>query len=332
MNPMKDTRIVVSGIGAVSAAGFGRRTLFETIVGAHSGIHEITLLDTEEGGAETAAEVPPFDVADYALTPKTYLDRTADIGFAAMKLVVEDAGMNPAAMGDTGRTGLAIGTAVGDQATAETFFEGLLAKGPRFVKPLLFPHAYSNTAASLLAIEYGLHGVHWNFANGFTAGSSAIVAACDAIRLGKADAVFAGGIEALSDTLYKGFTATGMLSQPGPGGEAERCAPFDRTRNGFVLGEGGALALFESEDHARHRKAHMYAEVAGIGQAAAPRRGPSADAVRRAMQKALDAASLTGGRIDMILAHANGSIESDGCEAEAIGALCPEIPMSSVKP
>jgi len=313
--------VVITGAGPVSALGLGREAFREALRNGTDGVDEITMFDAEPYGVTRAAEIPDFDVDEYLVGRKTYLDRASEIAFAATALAVRDARLELAEL-DRSRLALAVGSAAGSQETSALFFEDYLAKGPRFVKPILFPHTYSNTAGSLLAIEYKLDGPHLNFASGLVSSGLALTAAVDLIRQGRADAALAGGYEALSEVIVAGYALTGDLAA---NGEHRAAAPFGLGRTGFVLGEAGAMLVLEEQAHARSRGAEIRAEVLGVGMASGP--AVSRDAAgashqaARAMGSALDAAGLPPAELGCLLAGANGSRRLDAVEAEAIDCL-----------
>ena len=346
---MTSKRVVITGLGPVTAAGIGREAFFAALAAGRSGIGELTLFDPEQYGSRLAAELPPeFKVEDYLRSQKTYLDRASELAFAAMSLALTDSGLNLKSENLAG-IGLTLGTAAGSLGTATAFYRDYLEKGPRLVKPVLFPNTYSNTAISLLAIEYGIAGPHLNFASGFISSACALTAGFDLIRQGRAEVIFAGGVEALSETLYAGCARNGQLS-PGPDGGLEICAPFDSRHNGFILGEGAAILVLEELEHARQRHATIYGEFLGAGLGSAslkwsdrlgPTNGneplpPLSNGLQRVMELACRDADLAQGEISWILAHADGLAETDRQEARAIATLlgtkAAQVPVTSIKP
>ena len=247
---MSDRRTVITGVGPVSAIGTGRDAFFEAVKEHTVGIGAVSLFEVPD---TVAGEITDFDVEDYLESPKAYLDRSSQFAFAAMSLAMEDAGLDQEDI-DGERTGLVIGSAYGSLGTMELFFRDVLDKGPRFAKPFLFPHTYSNTAISLLAIEYGLTGPHLNFAAGYISAANAIVAARDLIQSGRADLVFAGGYESLSEALLKAYA---LEDSPGPG-------------DGIAVGEGAGIVVLEELKHATAREAHVYAEIVGAALGSGP--------------------------------------------------------------
>ena len=249
-------RILITGLGPVSSIGIGREEFFAGLADGRSGIAEITGFDVSGREVATAAEVQDFYVEDYLESEKTYLDRCSEFALAGCALALQDAGYaEPAA-----NVGISLGTAFGCLDTMRAFLERVIEKGPRLANPLLFSHSYPNTPGSLSAIEFSLSGFNATCCTGMSSGATAIAWAVDALRLGRAEAILAGGMEAFSETLYEG-----CLSQ----------------RESPVLGEGAGVILLETEDAAQRRGATPIAELAGCGMAAEP-----AGAIRAAREDA----------------------------------------------
>ncbi len=322
---MTDRRVVITGVGPVSAIGIGRDAFFEALRKGRSGIGPVAGFSTDRLVSKLAAEVRGFDVRDYLETEKAYLDRCSQLAFAAMSLALEDGNLN---LKETDRSaiGLMLGSAAGCLESTSLFFGDFLEKGPRFVKPIIFPHTYANTTISLLAIDYGLDGYHLDFASGSTSSASAILQGYDRIRTGRNPLVLAGGVDALSPLLYEGYERAGRLS-PHDGGGLESCAPFDTGHNGMVLGEGAGILVLEEWEHARTRGARVYGEISGGGAL-----GGIAGAMRLACR------GLPGGceDLDYVSAAANGSRALDRAETQALqevlGANPGRVPVSSIKP
>ena len=239
---MSERRVTITGAGPVSAIGIGREAVFDALHERRGGIGPVSLFEIE---GMQAAEIKDFDVEEHLETPKAYLDRSSEFAFAAVSLALEDAGLDVDDI-DKPRTGLILGSAYGSLGTMELFFRDVLDKGPKFAKPFLFPHTYSNTAISLIAIEYGLTGPHLNFACGYVSAANAIIAGYDLIRAGRADIVLAGGYESLSEALLKAYA---LEDAPEPD-------------NGIAIGEGAGIVILEELEHANAREAHVYGEVA----------------------------------------------------------------------
>ena len=323
-------RVVITGVGPVSAIGIGREAFFAALAEGRSGIGPVS-----SGVAGLVAEVRNFDVRDYLETEKAYLDRSSQLAFAAMSLALEDANLDLKSL-DRATIGLILGSAAGCLESAQLFFADFLEKGPRFVKPIVFPHTYSNMPISLLAIEYGLSGYHLGLTSGVTSSAVALVQAYDLVRTGRCPLVLAGGFEALSPLLRRGYELTGRVS-PLDGGGTEGCAPFDAARNRFVLGEGAGILVLEDAAHAAQRGAPVLGEVLGgsLGsdaslcgrEGATPGHG-LATVMRRACRQMP--------RLDYVSAAAHGGPVTDRVEAlalcEFLGADAATVPVSSIKP
>jgi len=329
-NDKMNRRVVVTGVGPVSAIGIGRAAYFAALAEGRSGIGPVS-----GGAAGLAAEIKDFDVREYLETEKAYLDRASQLAFAAMSLALEDANLDLKSM-DRSAIGLILGSAAGCLESAQFFFGDFLEKGPRFVKPIVFPHTYTNTTISLLAMEYGLSGYHLSLTSGMTASMVALVQAYDLVRTGKCPLVLAGGFEALSPLLRRGYELTGRLS-PRDGSGPEGCAPFDAARNGFVLGEGAGILVLEEADHAAQRGAPVLGEVLGgnLGSDSSlcKRQGV---ALGHGLAHVMRHASRQMSSVDYVSAAAHGGPVTDRIEAlalrEFLGVKAGTVPISSIKP
>jgi len=257
-------RVVITGVGPVSAIGTGRDAFSAAIVAGKSGIIvEKDLPSPNPPGSHRYAPVKDLRVEEYLESPKAYLDRSSQFAFAATALALEDASLDP-----TPDMGIVLGTAFGSLETMTVFFDGFLEKGPRFAKPFLFPHAYANTAISLLAIEYGLKGFHLSLASGFISGAAAVAEGFEQVRNGRSAVVLAGGYEALSPALLHGLRLAGWTGDVAGVDDPGHLAP----------GEGAAVLVLEDREHALARKARVLGEITGVGLS-----GDIADALRAAM-------------------------------------------------
>lgn len=292
-------RVVITGIGPVSSIGVGKDDFFEGLTMGDDGVGECSLYREKPFADMAVGEVTDFVLKDYFSKPKGYLDRATQFGFAGTTLALRDADLSfEGTAGD--RCGIALGTETGCFETAGKFYADYLAKGPRFVKPILFPHTYSNTSISMLAIEYGLRGPHLAFASGAGAGAQAVQAAGEQIRLGRADIMLTGGVEALSREWLAALSAEGTLATDGVS------APFDKDASGVVPGEGAGMLVLEDFEHAVSRGARIYGELV-----------------------------LDQRETDGVFSCANGLPETDSTESAAIVKLMnksgKEIPVTAVK-
>lgn len=287
--------LVLTGIGPVSAIGIGREKFASALLAGQSGVGEVTGFDVEHCQCKLAAEIIDFDVKKYLATEKGYLDRNSQLAFAAMRLAMDDAQLKVAPE-SAGRVGLCLGTCFGNMDTARAFYQKMQEKGPKFAPPFIFPHTYNNTTASLLAIEYGIKGVHANFSSGAAAGAEAIAYAIHNLKFGKADVVFAGGVEALSQPVFFALDKAGKLK--GPEGTP-----------GFILGEGACMLVLETASHAKHRGARILARISSIGVARE---------TKASILAALEDARVSVDDIGLIISAANGSPGLDNAESNAL--------------
>lgn len=313
-------RVVVTGIGAVTPVGNNIEAMWNSMVNGVCGIGPITSFDTGECKAKLAAEVKGFDPLDYM--PKleaSRADRYTQFAVAAAEEAVKDSGI----MGkvDPGRFGVYLGAGIGGIHTFETEHEKLMQKGPRRVSPLFIPMMIANMAAGALAIRYQCKGPALPAVTACASGSNAIGEALRLIRHGYADAVISGGTEAaICPMAVAGFANMQALSAAECAEEA--ALPFDKRRNGFVMGEGAGILVLEEKEHALSRGAHIYGEVCGYGStcdayhmtALDPEGSRGAQAIRDAMQEA----AYTADDVVYINAHGTGTPMNDSSETHLI--------------
>jgi len=252
---------------------------------------------------------------------------------ASVKLAIQDAGLQLEDE-DSERIGIMIGTGLGSSKTVDLFFRDLVQKGPHEVTPLLFQTSVPNAICSHASIEFGIKGINTTFSHKEVSAESAIIHAFKALRRGKAEVIFAGGGDEISEHLYNVYATLGTLSpQRSPYPEGMR--PFDRTRNGFVLGEGSGILVMETLDHARARGASLYAEVVGFGMVGGSDGVWSYDTNGSLMAKAISQAVGDHSRADYICAAANSTQPLDLAETRAIkrvfGKRADKISISAVK-
>ena len=309
---------VITGLGPVSALGVGIDPFVTALREERCCIAPLERFADNPDEALLGVDRPDFDVDTFLKGRKTYLDPSSELALAAIALAIRDADLDEATLG---RAGLCLGSAHGPTETMGLFIDDLVAKGPRFVKPILFPHTYLNTAVSLAAIEFDMHGPHLNLASGFTAAAQAIAAGIDLVRDGRADVMVAGGFEALSEYLLWGYESAGLLSLCDE--VASLGGPFGRERDGFVPAAAAGALVIEARDHARARGARVYAELAGVGMSSTgANEAPAAGGLARAMRAALREGRVRPDGVSLVAAAANGSIEGDHDEAAAIRSAC----------
>jgi len=252
---------------------------------------------------------------------------------SAARLAIEDSALDLKEE-DSSKIGISIGTGLGSSDTVDQFFRSLLKEGPLGAAPMLFQTAVPNAITSHCAIEYGIKGVNITFSHKESSTEMAVTFAYHLLNEGRADVVFTGGGDELSEPLYHVYSMLGALS-PGRGKGLEGMRPFDQARNGIVLGEGGGILVLETLEHAEKRGARIYAEMGGVGLAGSTggllRYDVKGDSIARAMSLAareLDA-------VDYISAAANSTPDLDRGEALAIkkifGKRAKEVSVSSLK-
>jgi 3-oxoacyl-[acyl-carrier-protein] synthase II len=327
-------RVVVTGISCISCFGIGHAALVDAIGSARSGIGPIARFDTDGCRSRQAAMIRDFDPAQFISPLKLRrVDAVGRTALACARLLLDDAGVVPG-----GNTGIALGTATAGLDSLVDYMGGLTDHGPTGVPAILFSNTVPNAPASLCAIEFGLRGPNVTFNQREASSLGALVYSVGAIRDGRTAAMITGGADCVEETYFKIHDRLRALSPMGTGPPAvEAARPFDRDRNGFILGEGGFLLLIESATAAEQRGARIYGEIAGVGAAASKTEmnGWPADGkgLARSMRGALSDAGLHAEDIAAVIGTSNGSPVLDGHEAEAIVDVfgTRTLPVASVK-
>jgi len=332
-------RVVITGMGAITPLGNDAPTTWAALVAGRSGIGPVTQFDASEFPTRIAGEVKGFDAdATFGRREARRMDRYTQFALAAADQAIKDAGL---IITDTiaPRVGVVIGSGVGGIISLLEQAEVLRTRGPRRVSPFLIPMMLQDTAPGQVAINFGLKGPNFAVISACATGANAIGEAAEVIRRGSADVMLAGGAEAgIVPIAFAGFCIMQAVSTRND--EPQRaCRPFDATRDGFVIAEGGGVVVLESETHARARGARIYAEVAGYGATAdayhitAP--DETGDGAARAMQVALDTAGLAPEQIGYLNAHGTSTPLNDKGETRAIkkvfGDHAYHLPISSTK-
>lgn len=314
-------RVVVTGIGLVSPLGIGTEANWQGLQAGRSGIGRITRFDASNFAAQIAGEVKGFDPLQFFEKKEVKkVDVFIQYAVAASQFAVEDSGLKIDGRGD--RVGVAIASGIGGFATIEREHRALLEGGPRKISPFFIPAAIINLAAGHVSIRFGAKGPNMATCTACSASAHAIGDACEIIRRGDADAMIAGGSEAAITPMgVGGFAAMRALSTRNDDpGRASR--PFDRDRDGFVIGEGAGVMVLEEREAALARGARIYAEVAGYGASAdafhitAP--SEDGDGAVRSMQAALRSAGVDGSVVAYINAHGTSTPLNDRLETLAI--------------
>lgn len=325
-------RVVVAGIGVITAIGEGREDFWNNLLQGHNGISRVTAFDTSRYPVHNAAEVRGFEPDRYVrrLRPKP-IGRATQFAIAAGRLALEDGAMHAETL-DPCRVGVVIGTTSGEPHFIEALDNALIAGRPEDVDGAFVRQYPSHVIAVQVAAEFRFAGPTLTVPTACAAGNAALAFAYDAIRSGTVDVMLAGGTDAFSRISYTGFSRLGAIAR-------DRCQPFDRKRQGMIPGEGSAMLLLESEEHAGRRGARVYAEVAGYGLSCDAHHmtsgHPAGHGAARAMEMALASAGLQPGDVSYISAHGTGTVVNDRLETIAIkrvfGRTAYSIPVSSIK-
>jgi 3-oxoacyl-[acyl-carrier-protein] synthase II len=342
---MPHHRVVITGIGALTAIGSGRDGLWRGIQRGESGIRRLTRFDASTFESQIAGEVTDFDPLAYFPARRVKrLDRFAQFALVAAKMALDDSqqGSGPLCSGESPypQMGVCAGTALGGVALAEHQHELFMRQGIRAVNPALAFLVFGGSGGSHIAIELGFTGPGNTNSNSCGSGAIALGEAFRYIQQGHAVAMVAGGAEApLAPLTFGAFDVLHAMSKNNDD-PARACRPFDATRDGFVMGEGAAMFILEERGHALARGAHIFAEILGYASnndawhMLAPR--PDGSCAARCIRGAMADARISPGQVDYINAHATGTPLGDAAETLAIqqvfGARARRIPVSSTKP
>jgi 3-oxoacyl-[acyl-carrier-protein] synthase II len=332
------TRIVITGVGAVSPLGLDVPALWEALKTGQSGAGRITLFDAEPFETKIAAEVKGFDPAKYFEHREARrMDRYTQFATVAAMQAVKQANLDCAKEGPD--VGVLIGSGIGGITTLSAQMATLAEKGPRRISPLLVPMMIADAAAGHVSITLGAKGMNFCATSACSSGADAVGEACEIIKRGDVQVMIAGGAEApITPIAIAGFNAAGALSVRNDAPQ-KASRPFDALRDGFVMGEGAAVLVLESLDHALKRNATILAELAAYGATSdafhITQPAQDGEGGAKAMQMALRKAGMTTKDIDYINAHGTSTAMNDKCETMAIKSVFGEdahrIPISSTK-
>ena len=338
---MKQRRVVVTGLGAVTSLGPDVDTIWSNVLAGKSGVSRIERIDISDMPSQIAAEIKDFDIEQFMTRREARrLDRSSQYFWVATQQALTDAGLSydeedPEAY----RAGVLAGTGIGGIETMEEQIEILLEKGPRRMSPLGIAKIISNMAGGVASIDFHLYGPNSTIVTACAASANAIGDAAAVISRGAADVMVAGGAEAsVTRFAMGGFSQARALSTNNDDPEGAS-RPFDADREGFVMGEGAAILILEELEHALARGAKIYAEFLGYGMSAdgyhitLPR--PGGGGAARSMEAAMADAELTPEDIDYINAHGTSTDANDKTETSAIktafGEAAYDVPISSTK-
>jgi len=323
-----DRRVVITGVGLVTPLGTGTEKSWKALCEGTSGIGEITRFDASAHRTKIAGEVKDFDAADFL--PAKDINRVQPFiayAAAATRMALEDSGLK--INNDNGhRIGVVTGCGLGGLELIESTIVTLFDKGPKRVSPFFIPMIIGNMAPGMISIYFGAKGPNMSLATACAAGTHAIGESYKMIKHGAADAMITGGVESvITATCFAGFNSMRALSTRND--EPQKASrPFDRDRDGFVVGEGSGIVILEPLDDALERGAKIYAEVCGFGMSGdgfhmtSP--APEGDGMARCIQHALDDAQMPCDAVDYINAHGTSTDYNDALETMAIKTVFKE--------
>src|SRR5437763_1998003 len=312
-------RVVITGLGAVSPLGNDAETSWRSLLAGESGAGEMTQFDHTDYRVHFACEVKDFDPTDWIDRKEARrMDRFAHLVLAAARQAEADSGLDIPAEAD--RIGASIATGIGGIRSFQECYDTLIHRGPDRVSPFAIPAIIPNLGAGWVSIMLGTRGPLSSQCTACAASSLAIGDGLDAIRLGRADVMFCGGTEAaINEVGIAGFGAMRALSQRNDE-PARASRPFDAGRDGFVMGEAGAVLVLEELEHAKARGATIYAEVAGYGLSSDAKHitEPDPTGPVRAFEMALTEAGVGKDQIDYVNAHATSTPMGDASETKML--------------
>lgn len=321
---MSRKRVVVTGLSALTPLGGNVSESWDNLLAGKSGIGPITLFDATGFDSRIAGEVKGFNPEDYDLPAKQArrMDRFVQFAVAAGNMLVKHAGL---VINDENaeRVSVILGVGMGGLGTIEVFHSRLVEAGPNKVSPFMIPMLISNMAPGQVAIATGAKGANMVLTSACASGTHAIGSAYTEIVMGHCDACITGGVEATVTAMgVSGFTALKALSTSHNDAPEKASRPFDKERDGFVMGEGAGLLMLESLEHAQARGATIYAEIVGAGASddahhmTAPRE--DAEGMISCMRRAIEDAGISPDAIEHINAHGTSTHLNDLCETRAI--------------
>jgi 3-oxoacyl-[acyl-carrier-protein] synthase II len=321
MKTMNEQRVVVTGLGAVTPVGIGAEAFWQGLKTGKNGIARVTHFDPTGFRSQLAAEVKDFDPLQW-IDKKSLerMDRFTVFAVAAAAMSMKDADLENRTF-DKSRAGVIIGSGIGGSATIAEGYQRMQEKGPNSLTPFFVSKLLINMAACMVSIRFGLKGPLSAPSVACSTGANAIGDAFRILQRGDAEVMLAGGSEAAVTAMpYAGFCATRSMSANPDAENASR--PFDRNRDGFIMGEGAGVVVLERREHAIQRGAKIYAELVGYGNRAdayhftAPE--PDGDGMVRVMKAALEDAGIEPGEINYINAHGTSTPLNDKIESAAI--------------
>lgn len=321
-NNLTMKRVVVSGIGVVTSLGNDVDTFFANLLAGKSGIDKVSAFDTTDYPCQIGGEVRDFVATDWMDHKEVRRnDRYAHLGMAASKLAAKDGGLDVAKV-DPDRFGVLIASGIGGLDTIEKQSRVLFERGPRRVSPFMIPSLIANMASGVVAIEFGARGPNYTIVSACASSTHAIGESMRILQTGDADIMLAGGSEAAITTLgFAGFCSMKAMSTRND--EPQRASrPFEKNRDGFVMGEGSAMLVLETLEHAQARGAKIYCEIVGYGASCDAYHITQPDAegygLSLSMKNAMRKAGVQPGEVDYINAHGTSTPFNDRFETAAV--------------
>lgn len=316
-------RVVVTGIGMVTPLGIGKEEFGRKLFAGEIGITEITSFDTSSMPSHLGAEVKYFSPRDFiSVKNMRRMDKISLMAAASARLALEDAGFQITEV-NLDRVGMVLGTAFGATDITAQFLQTLFTGGPAAVNPILVPNTVMNAAAGHTSIELGFRGVNTTITHYAVSAENAIAYAAAEIRRGTADFIFAGGADILSEFYYKALTKFKALSPQNK--EEENCRPFDKKRNGMIVGEGCGIICLESLQSAIDRGKKPYCEITGAGMGSSPTKPnqwpKDSEGIKKTFNRALKNADSSIDNIQAVFASAHGDMVLDAIEAESYAEI-----------
>jgi len=336
---MNEHRVVITGLGVVTPIGLGIEEFWKGLKEGRNGISRVSRFDPTDFRSQMAAEVKNFNPEDWIDGKSAErMDRFVHFAMASSAMAVKDAGLDTFAF-DGNRAGIIIGSGIGGAQTIENGYSILHEKGPKSLGPFFVSKALINMAACMVSITYGLRGPLSAPCVACSTGTNAIGDAFRILQRGDADIMLAGGSEASVTPLpFAGFCGTRSMSIRNDCVE-KASRPFDKNRDGFVMGEGAGIVVLERLEHALNRSARIYAELIGYGNAAdafhftAP--DPEGDGMVRVMREAVRDAGMAAREVGYINAHGTSTVLNDKIESAAVmkffGDHAKHLKISSIK-
>ena len=332
-------RVVITGIGVISAIGIGKEAFWDALRHGRSGISRIQIFDPSRLSTQIAGQVPNFNPLQFVDRKSLRrMDRTSQFAVACAKMAVQDAGLDPKSNGRD-RAGVIIGTAMAGHGHIMEQYDHYLKYGPDRVNPFTTLASFPDACASNISIELGITGPSFSMATACSSASDAVGYAFEAIISHALDFLIMGGAEAtIFEPVLAAFCATRALSRRNQ--EPEKASrPFNLDRDGFVLGEGAGIFVVEEYEHAKKRGAHIYAEILGHGMTCDAYHmtvpDPSGQEAIRAIEMALHKSGVKPHQIDYINAHGTSTPLNDKTETMVIkkvfGDRAYEVPISATK-